>query len=54
MHLRTAALPGGDAAARYPVQARPGFWRRSTDFPTLTDAPFHFPRATSDRCELIR
>ena len=32
-HLRPAALPGGDAAAQYPVQAPLDFWRKSTMLP---------------------
>jgi hydrogenase maturation protein HypF len=43
-HLRTAALPGGDAAARYPVQAAAGFLAQLPDLPDLTAAPFDFPR----------
>ena len=50
-HLRQAALPGGDAAARYPVQAAAGFLSQIDDLPDLTAAPFNFPgryRAASD------
>ena len=43
MHLRTAALPGGDAAARYPVQCAAGFLSQIDGLPKLGDAPFHFP-----------
>jgi hydrogenase maturation protein HypF len=38
-HLRGATLPGGDAAARYPVQAAAGFIRDMD----LSDPPFSFP-----------
>ncbi|HKT60001.1 MAG TPA: carbamoyltransferase HypF [Gemmatimonadales bacterium] len=44
VHLRTAALPGGDAAARYPVQAAAGFLAQLPDLADLTAAPFEFPR----------
>ncbi|HET7469264.1 MAG TPA: carbamoyltransferase HypF [Gemmatimonadales bacterium] len=43
-HLRPAALPGGDAAARYPVQAAAGFLAQLADLPDLTMPPFDFPR----------
>lgn len=42
-HLRTAALPGGDAAAEYPVQAAAGFLAQVDDLPDLTVPPFNFP-----------
>ena len=48
-HLRGAALPGGDAAARFPVQAAAGFLhglegRHGMDgLPDFTAAPFGFP-----------
>jgi hydrogenase maturation protein HypF len=40
-HLRQAALAGGDAAARYPVQAAAGFLSQLADLPDLTVAPFN-------------
>jgi hydrogenase maturation protein HypF len=43
LHLRTAALAGGDAAARHPVQAAAGFLVQIDGLPDLTGAPFHFP-----------
>jgi len=43
-HLRPAALPGGDAAARHPVQAAAGFLADLDGLPDLTAAPFAFPR----------
>lgn len=43
MHLRPAALPGGDAAARYPVQCAAGFLSQIDGLSNLGDAPFHFP-----------
>jgi len=43
-HLRAAELPGGDGAARYPVQAAAGFLWRIDHLADLTAAPFHFPK----------
>jgi hydrogenase maturation protein HypF len=43
-HLRQAALPGGDAAARFPVQAAAGFLYELDGLPDLTEAPFNFPQ----------
>ena len=42
-HLRQAALAGGDAAARHPVQAAAGFLAQLDDLPDLDRAPFEFP-----------
>jgi hydrogenase maturation protein HypF len=42
-HLRPAKLPGGDAAARFPVQAAAGFLLEQTGLPDLEAAPFAFP-----------
>jgi hydrogenase maturation protein HypF len=39
-HLRTAVLPGGDAAARFPVQAAAGFLWEIDDLPDLRGEPF--------------
>ncbi|CAN5663821.1 carbamoyltransferase HypF [soil metagenome] len=41
-HLRYAKLPGGDAAARHPVQAAAGFLDDLSDVPDLTAPPFYF------------
>ena len=41
-HLRPALLPGGDAAARSPVQCAAGFLSGMEDLPDLTAAPFRF------------
>ena len=42
-HLRPAVLPGGDAAARFPVQAAAGFLLELEGLPDLEAAPFAFP-----------
>jgi hydrogenase maturation protein HypF len=41
-HLRTAALPGGDAAAQHPEQAAAGFLQHLDGLPDLEAAPFCF------------
>jgi hydrogenase maturation protein HypF len=51
-HLRPAVLPGGDAAARHPVQAAAGFLA-GIDVPDLTAALFNFPRRYLQARELI-
>jgi hydrogenase maturation protein HypF len=53
-HLRSADLPGGDGAARYPVQAAAGFLHQIEGLPDLTAEPFLFPRRFQDSTELIR
>ncbi len=52
-HLRPALLPGGDAAARHPVQAAAGFLAAIPGLPDLTAAPFHFPRRYRQARELV-
>ena len=42
-HLRGAVLPGGDAAAQYPVQAAAGFLAQVETLPDLSAPPFSFP-----------
>jgi hydrogenase maturation protein HypF len=42
-HLRPALLPGGDAAAQFPVQAAAGFLCQVEGLPDLTKPPFNFP-----------
>ena len=42
-HLRRAALAGGDAAARYPVQAAAGFLAQVDGLPDVLAKPFAFP-----------
>lgn len=41
-HLRCAVLPGGDAAAHFPVQAAAGFLAQIEDLPDLHAEPFHW------------
>ena len=41
--LRPVDLPGGDASARYPVQAAAGFLFELDDLPPMTEPPFNFP-----------
>jgi hydrogenase maturation protein HypF len=53
-HLRSALLPGGDAAAQYPVQAASGFLVQLEDLPNLSHAPFNFSDCYRRATELIR
>src|SRR5271168_2384302 len=53
-HLRGAALAGGDAAARYPVQAAAGFLAQTEDIPDVFSAPFNFPPRYRHAMELVR
>ncbi len=52
-HLRPAALPGGDAAAQYPVQAAAGFLAQIEDLPDLNGAPFGFPARYQTALQLV-
>ena len=52
-HLRTAALPGGDAAAVYPVQAVTGFLAQLNQLVDLTACPFLFPSRYRDAVQLV-
>jgi len=52
-HLRKAALPGGDAAAQYPVQAAAGFLAQLDSLPDLSAAPFSFPERYRNAVELV-
>ena len=53
-HLRPAALAGGDAAARHPVQAAAGFLAQMDDLPELTAAPFDFPRRYRNAAQMLQ
>jgi len=53
-HLRPALLPGGDAAARFPVQAAAGFVYTLGELPDLTLPPFNFPPRYLQATELLR
>jgi hydrogenase maturation protein HypF len=53
-HLRPATLPGGDAAAHYPVQAAAGFLAQIEDRPDLTRPPFGFSERYASSLELVR
>jgi hydrogenase maturation protein HypF len=52
-HLRCAALPGGDAAAEYPVQAAAGFLAQINRLPDLAATPFHFSSRYKDALQLV-
>jgi hydrogenase maturation protein HypF len=53
LHLRPAVLPGGDAAARNPVQCAAGFLSQIDGLPPLADPPFHFPIRYRQAMQLI-
>jgi hydrogenase maturation protein HypF len=53
-HLRQAALPGGDAAARYPVQAAAGFLSQLERVPDMTSPVFDFDSRYQAARQLIR
>lgn len=53
-HLRRAVLPGGDAAAKYPVQAATGFLTQLEDAPNFSSPPFCFPERFQEAQALIR
>jgi hydrogenase maturation protein HypF len=46
-------LPGGDAAAQYPVQAAAGFLAQLEGLPELTAPPFNFPQRYRQAVELV-
>jgi hydrogenase maturation protein HypF len=52
-HLRPAVLAGGDAAARYPVQAAAGFLAQMDGLPDLSAPPFDFPARYGSAMELV-
>jgi hydrogenase maturation protein HypF len=47
-------MPGGDAAARYPVQAAAGFLSQIDGGPDLSAWPFDFPRRYQTAVQLVR
>ena len=53
-HLRRAALAGGDAAARHPVQAAAGFLAQLDGLPNVLARPFTFPGRYRGALELVR
>lgn len=53
-HLRSAILPGGDAAATHPVQAAAGFLAQLDDRSDFTAGPFSFPSRYLDALQLVR
>jgi hydrogenase maturation protein HypF len=53
-HLRVALLPGGDAAARFPLQAAAGFLDGIDAGIALDRAPFSFPERYGQARELVR
>ena len=53
-HLRSAVLPGGDAASSYPVQAATGFLEQLDDLPDVTAGPFSFGARYRDALRLVR
>jgi hydrogenase maturation protein HypF len=52
-HLRTASLPGGDAAAQHPVQAAAGFLAQVEELPDLSRPPFSFPHRYQTALQLV-
>jgi hydrogenase maturation protein HypF len=53
-HLRSAFLPGGDAAAQSPVQAAAGFLAQLKCLPDVLAAPFNFPQRYQQAAALVR
>src|SRR5436853_3216977 len=53
-HLRPAALPGGDAAAEFPLQAAAGFLSQLEGLPDLLTEPFNFPSRYQKALKLIQ
>jgi hydrogenase maturation protein HypF len=53
-HLRSAVLPGGDAASSYPVQAAAGFLEQLDDLPDVMAQPFSFGARYFDAVRLVR
>ncbi|TWT43633.1 Carbamoyltransferase HypF [Phycisphaerae bacterium RAS1] len=51
--LRPVQMPGGDAAARFPVQAAAAFLQELDEAPDFSKPPFEFPPRFRDACRLI-
>jgi hydrogenase maturation protein HypF len=52
-HLCPAPLPGGDAAAQYPIQAAAGFLSQLGGLMDMTAAPFNFDSRYQNAAQLI-
>jgi hydrogenase maturation protein HypF len=52
-HLRPIHLPGGDAAARHPVQAAAGFLSQLQAVPDFAAPPFAFPHSYERSMEML-
>ena len=52
-HLRPLILPGGDAAAAFPVQAAAGFLASLPEFHDFSPAPFGFPSRYAQARKLV-
>jgi len=52
-HLRCASLPGGDAAAQYPVQAAAGFLAQVEGAADFSGRPFNFSQRFQDSLKLV-
>lgn len=53
-HLRGASLPGGDAAAQFPVQAAAGFLAQLKGLQDVSAAPFNFPHRYRQSIDLVQ
>jgi hydrogenase maturation protein HypF len=53
-HLRPAVIAGGDAAARFPVQAATGFLAQIDNVPDLNVRPFWFPGRYEKAAQLVQ
>ena len=51
--LRPVLMPGGDAAARFPVQAAAGFLAELGELPDMADAPFQFPKRFDEALAMV-